>query len=67
MLVAARFSSRCCTDEVPGISSTFGATLSAQLVLSGGDDPGEYALTMLASVVNGSLEITGWTMTPVSG
>jgi sortase A len=48
-------------------SQPTGATLSAQLVLSGGDDPGEYALTMLASVVNGSLEITGWTMTPVSG
>ena len=30
MSATARFSSRCCTDDVPGISSTFGATDSVQ-------------------------------------
>jgi hypothetical protein len=36
-------------------------------VLEGGDNPGPYNITMQASVVNGALQITGWTMTPADG
>jgi sortase A len=43
------------------------ASLSGEVVLEGGDNPGPYTITMLASVVNGALQITGWTMTPAGG
>jgi sortase A len=40
------------------------ASLSGEVVLQGGDNPGSYNITMAASVVNGALQITGWNMTP---
>jgi sortase A len=43
------------------------ASLSGEVELEGGDNPGPYNITMQASVVNGALQITGWTMTPADG
>jgi LPXTG-site transpeptidase (sortase) family protein len=40
-----------------------GATLNANVVLRD-SRYGEYSVTMVASVVDGALQITGWTMTP---
>jgi sortase A len=55
------------TSQAVDGSDLTGASLNAQVDIRGGDHPGEYEVSMVASVVNGALEITGWSMTPVDG
>ncbi len=47
--------------DVTGDSLT-GASLTTEPVLIQNDSPGTYRITMTASVVNGQLVVTGWTM-----
>ena len=42
------------------------ANLTAQISVSGGSQPGRYTVSMDATSIDGSLVITGWSMTPVT-
>ncbi len=42
-----------------------GASLSGHVMVTGGTRPGEYAVQVTETVVDGALRVQGWTMTPL--
>jgi LPXTG-site transpeptidase (sortase) family protein len=41
-----------------------GVTLTTTMVVRGGPDPGQYAVTVVTAISHGTLTVTGWTLVP---